>query len=185
VRAESGGRRVAAAPRWSWSRTAVTSFAAAVLTVLAVVLTGCAASSGSTSGSSAQFVGSRWRIGDVRHGADDVRIPAALGAYVGFARDHTLSADDTVNAYFGRYRVQGNTYHPLDVGTTDVGYAGRDRARLALIGAVQALTRSDAAVTARVGGGRLRLSTAGYTVTCTDLGPARDEQPASSTATRS
>lgn len=165
-----------AAPRRSTVLTA---------TALAAVLSSCASSPAPTSGAG-HFVGFRWRIIEVRHGASDVAIPAALGGFVAFARDRTLRADDSVNAYFGHYLLTGSSYHPLDVGTTLVGWVGHDRARLSLIHAVEALTQSNAAVSANLHGERLQLSTAGYTITCSKLGTAPNEQPPSSpTATPS
>lgn len=147
---------------------------------------GCASTPARTgTADAAGFVGYQWRIIEVRHGASHVTIPAALGGSIAFARDRTLYADDSINGYFGHYRVgQDGSYRPLDVGSTLVGWVGHDRARRSLISAVEALTQSNV-VTATVGGDRLRLSTAGYMITCSKIGTQPNDRPPSPTATPS
>jgi hypothetical protein len=156
-----------------------------MMAILAMVA-GCAsAPSSRTSAAAGQFVGFRWRIGEVQHGAKHVTIPAALHGYVAFARDHTLLADDSVNTYFGHYRAATDSFRPVQVGTTLVGYVGNDPARTSLIHAVEALTWSKVAVTAAVDGAHLRLSTAHYTIICSKLGTAPNQQTPAPTPTRS
>lgn len=185
--AECGNVSAVRARRLGVSR-AVRSLVIFVLaaTVVAGMTAGCASSPAPTMAGVAQFVGFRWRIQEIRHGASQVAIPASLRGFVAFARDRTLLASDSVNGYFGHYRVEsGDSYRPLNIGSTLVGWSGRDRIRLSLIHAVEALTHAHAVVSADTDGDRLRLSTAGYTITASKMGVAPDQAPPSPTATRS
>lgn len=145
---------------------------------------GCAsAPSSQTKQGAAQFVGFRWRVVEVHHGTANVRIPAALRGSVAFAHDHTLLASDSINGYFGHYRVEDvNSYRPFNMATTLVGWTGHDRSRRFLIDGVEALTKSGAVVTANVHGNVLRLATAGYRLTASREGVARNQAPPSPTA---
>jgi hypothetical protein len=153
--------------------------------ILAGVLSGCASSASHAGSGSRQFVGFTWRIVAVERDHSRVGIPRALGGFVAFARDRSLHASDSVNHYFGRYRADGNSYRALNVGTTLVGYGGHDHARLSLIDAVQALTQSDLGVNATLRGDQLVLTTARYTITCSQSGIAPNERTPSPTSTAS
>jgi hypothetical protein len=131
------------------------------------------------------LVGYTWRITEVRHDGDSTSIPAALDGYVAFAPDGTLGASDGVNGYFGRYAVEGTGYRPNNAGFTLVGYSGHDPSQLALIAAVQALTRSDVVSATEDGTDRIQLTVHGYTVTCARHGAARNEPTPSPTSTHS
>jgi hypothetical protein len=144
-----------------------------------MVATSCASSDTAGSGSSARFIGYSWRIVEVRHGVSHTSISPALDGYIAFAPDHTLRADDTVNFHFGKYHVDGDGFRP-HAGSTLVGYAGHDPARLALIGAVDAVTQSDAVVLAVSAGNRLTLKTGDYTVLCERQGVAHNDTGAPS-----
>ena len=152
------------------------------VTVLATLFSSCASSRDRANPASPTWVGWTWRIVEVQHGTARTSIPAALNGSVAFAPDRTLRADDAVNAYFGSYALDGEGYRPHDVGTTLVGYAGHDPARLDLIAAVRALTGSEVVIVGAAAD-TLQLSAGGYTVRCAKLGIAHDEAPPSPTAT--
>jgi hypothetical protein len=151
--------------------------------VLAAALTACGSSPEAGRGGTPGFVGYKWRITDIRHGAAHVIVPATLNGFVAFDRDDTLQADDGVNAYSGRYRLAGDGYLPLKVASTAVGYAGHDRVQTTLIAAVGALTTANSNVSATTSGNRLELSTTGYTIVCSKLAPVPNGDSPSPTAT--
>jgi hypothetical protein len=146
-----------------------------LLVSIALLMTSCASSHADADGGSTPWVGYTWRIVEVGHEVSSTSIPAALNGYVAFAPDGTLSANDGINGYFGRYVVDGDGYRPNNAGATLAGYA-----------AVRALTGSDPVAATSDGSDNLQLAAGGYTITCTKQGLAHnDEQPASPTSTRS
>ena len=158
---------------------------ACLLTSTALVMTSCGSSLPNAGGGSASWVGYTWRITEVQHGTNSMSIPAALNGFVAFAPDQTLSANDGVNFYFGRYLVESYGYRPNSAGATNAGYAGNDPVQLALIAAVRALTGSDPVTASSDETGNLHLAVDGYTVTCTKQGVASNQPPPSPTSTRS
>jgi hypothetical protein len=129
------------------------------------------------------MVGFKWRIVEVQHGGSTIEIPAKLNGFVSFTHDRHLLANDGVNAHFGEFHLDGGGYRVSTMGVTLVGYSGNDRAQLALVGAVQAVTEQTTVVSAALQGDRLNLSRSGYRLTCTKAGAARN--PVRPTPTRS
>ncbi len=153
----------------------MTRFAACGTAALVLLAAACAsrnpAPAATMAPSAGAFVGSRWRIVEIVHSGAHVTAPPGRPGMIAFSPDSHLLAGDGVNTSSGLFRLTRNGFRAHDIGTTLVGYAGRDQGVLTQIAAVAALV-SGADVTATVDRGRLTLVVSGFTVSCARAGEA-------------
>lgn len=119
----------------------------------------------------------------MRHGGQELRVPASYAANIEFAPAGAILMSDSVNALFGHYTTTPTGFTTSAMGTTFVGYAGTDPSRTQVIAAVDAIaygpmtngtSAPSAAVEARVIADELIITFAGYQLTLDRAGTATD-----------
>jgi hypothetical protein len=92
---------------------------------------------------SADYVGSSWRLTSVAQGATATTIPTGLGVRMELFPDGRMLAYDGVNTISARFTRSADGFEVRDVRSTAVGYVGSDPQVLAARAAFQTLAFGD------------------------------------------
>jgi hypothetical protein len=130
-------------------------------------------------------IGYRWRVTEVGHGAEVVRIPRRRGAHLALTADGSIAAYDSLNPYFGSFTPTAAGYHVTVMMVGLAGYVGHDPMLRALIDGIAVVTAQGADVAATLAGDRLDLVAGSCQVTATRAGPEPIPSTPSPTYTRS
>lgn len=149
------------------------------------------------------FVGRRWLLSSVEHDGRTVSVSANLKATVDFGAlsptcpapvrgqscPGAIGINDTLNYLFGTYRLTADGLATSAMGSTGVGYDGRDPVRVEVIKAMNELgygrvesagSDGNERVRAAVTGGRLTLTVAGYVMVLSPQGAGQIDTSAPS-----
>jgi heat shock protein HslJ len=151
-------------------RDAALAGAAAGLVVAALAACGSQALPGGPGSSATQtpaaagFAGYKWTVVEIAHGGKPSTVPAGEAVLLQFAPNGDFGANEPVNYHFGTYAVTPGGFTTGEMGTTLVGYAGKDPSVLLAVDAISAFGKGNQA-RASVSGDTLTVTIGGYTLT--------------------
>lgn len=112
------------------------------------------------------FTGYKWTVVAITRDGTETAIPAHYDVYLQFTPNGQFVGNEPVNSHFGTYRRTGDGFTTSELGTTTVGYFGRDPVTLLAIGALSSFDAGSSAAVRNLTADVIAIDVNGYTLTC-------------------
>ena len=113
-----------------------------------------------------RLLGRRLKIDEVRSSNAQAITVSQFDGWVQFDADGSFVINDSVNVHSGSFELVPRGMRLMDVGSTLVGYGGRDPARAALGNAVTGFAQDGAVVLATCAGEKVVFETMDQSLVC-------------------